>query len=417
MNAKTLAILAGTLAIVAGGAVLVTRQNAPITAAAANAQKLAPTLADKINDVAKVELRKGTDTLLLTRGKDGEAAIWKLDSRGGYPAKPDKIKELILTLSETKLIEPKTDKPEKFALLELEAPGAEAKGTSITLSDSSGAALASIIVGKFAFSADGRSGEGMFVRRAHENQTYLSDFKLQFEVAPAQWLVTDVLSTERGRLKSATIANAGGSEVPAETYTVSRPDSSKTDFALTPMPAGKELKYAGSATTPTYAIEFVDMADVAPAASIDLSKEPLATCTYQMFDGLIITATLGRHDGKTWLKLAASSNFDGVPDSAKEQDGAEKPVEKDPTKPTLRSHAEVEQEVKDFNSKHAPWAYALVDYKVNQFVPKLADLVKEIEPPAGPAPASGTPGHTPIPEFPVIPGQTPSVIPDQPASK
>jgi len=413
MNAKTLAILAGTLAIVAGGAVLVTRQNAPMTAAAANAQNLAPTLADKINDVAKVELRKGSETLTLTRGKDGEATIWKMDSRGGYPAKPDKIKELILALSETKLLEAKTDKPEKFALLELEAPGAEAKGTSITLSDSNGAALASIILGKFAFSADGRSGEGMFVRRASENQTYLSDFKLQFEVAPAQWLVTDILSTERGRLKSATIANAGGPDVPAETYTVSRPDASKTEFALNPMPAGKELKYASSANTPSYAIEFVDMADVAPAASIDLSKEPVATCTYQMFDGLVITATLGKHDGKTWLKLAASSNFDGVPDSAAEQNEAEK----DLTKPKPRSHAEVEQEVKDFNAKHAPWAYALVDYKVNQFVPKLADLVKDLEPPAGPAPASGGPGVNPSQQLPFIPGQTPSVIPDQPAPK
>lgn len=403
MNAKTLILLAGALVVVAGGAMLVTRQNAPATSTMSNAQKLAPTLSEKINDVAKVELRKGAETLLLSRVKDGDTTSWKLMSRGGYPAKSDKVKELVLALSEAKLLEAKTDKPEKFAQLELEAPGAEAKGAAITLSDGAGASLASVIVGKFAFAPDGRSGEGMFVRRAAENQTYLSDLRLQVEVAASQWLVTDVLSTERVRLKSATIATAGSKDVPAETYTISRDSATKTDFTLTPMPAGKVLKFPTSATTPSYAIEFVDMADVAEAASIDLGKEPVAICTYQMFDGFVITATLGKQDGKSWLKVAASSNFDGVPEVTSEGD-----KEKDPTKPTQRTRAEVEQEVKDFNAKHAPWAYALVDYKMSQFVPKLADMVKDIEP----APANGAPNIGPNPgPGPTAPGQTPSVNP------
>lgn len=419
MNAKTLAMLAGALVIVGGGAYFVTRQNAPTTTTASSAQKLAPTLAEKINDVAKVEVRKGDQALVLQRVKDGESTVWKMESRGGYPAKADKIKELVLALSEAKLLEPKTDKPEKFALLELEAPGAEAKGTAITLSDASNAAVASVILGKFAFAADGRSGEGMFVRRISENQTYLSDFKLQVDAAPSQWLVTDVISTERGRLKSATVATAGSKDVPAETYTISRPDASKAEFSLNAIPAGKELKYPTAATTPSYAIEFVDMADVAPASTIDLSKEPVATCTYQMFDGLILTVTLGKQDGKTWMKLAASSNFEGIPDSAKEADPAEvkpgeKPAEKDITKPKLRSHAEVEQEVKDLNAKHSAWAYALVDYKVNQFVPKLADMLKDVEP--APA-ATGAPGAANAPASPSLPGQTPSVVPTGPAPK
>ncbi len=404
MNAKTLAILAGALVVVGGGALLVTRQNAPTASLLSGAQKLAPTLSERINDVAKIELRKGADTLILTRAKDGDATVWKLESRGGYPAKSDKIKELLLALAEAKLIEPKTDKPEKFALLDLDAPSAGTNGVSVSLSDGANSSLLSVIVGKFAFAADGRSGEGVFLRRASENQTYLSDLKMQPEVAAAQWLVTDVFSTERSRLKSATIARAAAGEVPAETYTVSRTDSSKADYALESMPAGKELKFPTSATTPSYAVEFVDMADVAPAATIDLAKEPVGTCTYQMFDGMVITVTLGKQDSKTWMKVAASTNFAGIPDPAAQPEAAEKDV----TKPKPKTHAEIEEEVKAFNAKHAPWAYALVDYKVKQFVPKLADMIKDIEAPANGAPGAGPTGGPNAPTFPApVPGVTP----------
>ncbi|MBU6412016.1 MAG: DUF4340 domain-containing protein [Planctomycetes bacterium] len=415
MNAKTLALLAGALVVVGGGAMLVMKQNAPTTSVLASAQKLAPALADKINDVARIELRKGADTLVIARGKDGEATVWKIESRGGYPAKSDKIKELLLAFSEAKLIEPKTDKPEKFSLLDLDAPSAGTNGVSVTLSDSGNTSLLSVIVGKFAFAADGRSGEGLFLRRASENQTYLSDLKLQPEVAASQWLVTDVFSTERSRLKSATVARAAAGDVPAETFTVSRADASKTEYALENMPAGKELKFPTSATTPSYAVEFVDMADVAPAASIDLTKEPVATCTYTMFDGMVITVALGKQDNKTWMKVSAASNFAGIPDPAAQPDAAEKDV----TAPKPKTHAEIEQEVKDFNAKHAPWSYALVDYKVNQFVPKLADIIKDIEAPANGAPGAGpVPGTGPAPTFPApVPGVEPGVAPVTPPAK
>jgi hypothetical protein len=413
MNSKTLAMLAGALVVVGGGAMLVMKQNAPTTSILAGAQKLSPALADKINDVAKVEVRKGTDTLTLTRSKEGDATVWKLDSRGGYPAKSDKIKELLLAFSEAKLIEPKTDKPDKFSLLDLQEPGAGANGIGVTLSDAAGTPILSVIVGKFAFAADGRSGEGLFLRRAGENQTYLSDLKLQPEAAASGWLVTDVFSTERSRLKSATVARAAAGNVPGETYTVTRSDPSKAEYSLAEMPAGKELKYPTSATTPSYAVEFVDMADVAPAASIDLSKEPVGTCTYAMFDGMVITVNLGKQDGKTWMKVSASANFDGIPDAA----ATPEPAEKDLTKPKPKTHAEIQEEVKGFNAKHAPWAYALVDYKVNQFVPKLEDMIKDIE-----APANGTPGAAPGPvpgsgPAPTFPAPVPELTPAAPSNK
>jgi hypothetical protein len=124
-----------------------------------------------------------------------------------------------------------------------------------------------------------------------------------------------------------------------------------------------------------------------------------------MFDGMVITVVLGKQDNKTWMKVSATTNFAGIPDPAATPDAAEKDV----TTPKPKTHAEIEEEVKAFNARHAPWAYALVDYKVNQFVPKLDDMIKDIE-----SPANGAPGATPglAPTFPApVPGVAPVAPP------
>jgi hypothetical protein len=72
-------------------------------------------LRDHVNDVNKVVIT-GADnkpTATITRAGDG----WSVAEKGGYAADTGKLREFLLKLADSKLIEQKTANKEKYATL------------------------------------------------------------------------------------------------------------------------------------------------------------------------------------------------------------------------------------------------------------------------------------------------------------
>ena len=100
-----------------------------------------PELSRQANAIAAIELTKGGTKLTFERA--GEQ--WKLKERGGYPVQGDKVRALVVQLTEAKLVEPKTAAKDRWALLELEDPaGKDARSSLVRLLDAQGKPIAEV---------------------------------------------------------------------------------------------------------------------------------------------------------------------------------------------------------------------------------------------------------------------------------
>src|SRR5581483_4992293 len=113
---------------------------------------LFPGLAAQAGKVARIEIRQGDKSLVLARDKDS----WSLADRSGYPAKTEAVRALLVKLAGAELVETKTQKQGRYALLELEDPsGKDAKSRLLRLTDDKGAVIAEAVIGKKRYDAFG----------------------------------------------------------------------------------------------------------------------------------------------------------------------------------------------------------------------------------------------------------------------
>src|SRR5205823_5669718 len=100
----------------------------------AEAAPLFPGLRDKVNDVAKIRVKRGAVESVIAKSPD--KPTWSIESRANYPAEFDQVRKVIGGLAEAETIEPKTSKPEfyeKLGVGDVDKPGA--LGTRIELDD------------------------------------------------------------------------------------------------------------------------------------------------------------------------------------------------------------------------------------------------------------------------------------------
>ena len=72
---------------------------------------------------------------------------WVVVEKGNYPADEARMRRLLLGLADLTLVEPKTERPELFARLDLDDPS-NGKSTLVALQDRTGKTVAELIVGK-----------------------------------------------------------------------------------------------------------------------------------------------------------------------------------------------------------------------------------------------------------------------------
>jgi len=109
-------LLVATILALVAVLVFVPRENAVENSAVDTL--LLPGLADRINDVDRVEILTAGDTVVATLSRT--AADWQLEQMDGYHADWPKLQELLAGLAQAKVVEVKTDKPQYYAQLGVE---------------------------------------------------------------------------------------------------------------------------------------------------------------------------------------------------------------------------------------------------------------------------------------------------------
>lgn len=351
---KTTHLMAlGVAAVVAVGAVVALNSGGS-GSGAVSSERLFPALAAKVNDVGTVIVARKDDTTTIVRKGD----TWAVSDKNDYPAAFDKVRKLLVELAELRSLEQKTSTPDLFASLELEdLSQSDAKSTVVTLKDAGGGDLVSVVVGKVRVGRGGSSGDGVYVRKANENQTWLAKGRISLERGDVSWLDRVVIDVPRERVAKAILAQPDGSRV-----VVARPRATEKNFTLEGVPPGKKAKEwdVNQAATP---LERLELDDVRPAAGSPDAKQYAEIVT---FDGLIARADLVEIDGQTWVKV-----------SARYEQPASSPSDEEVKEGKLKNADDVRKDVEAINAKTSAWLYRLPDWKTDNLRKKLADLVED----------------------------------------
>jgi hypothetical protein len=322
------AVVAVALAVVA----VATGEQGP--GGAPSPQPAFPRLATQLPDIAALKLNSRELTATFVR--QGEA--WAVSDRGGYPADAGRIRQIVLTLAQLQLVEPKTDRPKLYSRLGVEDPTG-GKSHLLTLRDKKGDDLAALIVGNERDDRLGIGSNGVYVRKPGQARSWLAAGSLDLAGKISTWLDRHILDIPQSRIASVALTEADGTKL-----TVKRA-AAKDMFAVVDMPAGAKLKSENAAGQPASVLEALDLDDVEPAAKMPMPATGVTTASLTTFDGLTIDLKLFQHDKKDWIAVSASG--------------------------TGKTAAEAKQ----IAAKVTGWSYEIPSYKANLLTLKLADLL------------------------------------------
>jgi hypothetical protein len=358
MTPKQFAALATVAALSLIVAIAVYSARMPWTGETVGAGKLFPSLASDAAKVERVVIEQGGKSLALEKSQDQ----WLVKSQDGYPASTEKVRALLLALSEATLLEPKTRVSTRYAILEVDDPaGKTSTARLIRLEDAGGNTLAEIIAGKQhagALSA-GQGAGGTYVRRPTEEQSWLASTSIVGGSALKDWANPRVFETQTERIKELTVEVQG--EPP---YKIKRNDGGSHE--LETVPAGKKIKYVNMVDNIIEAASFLDFERVRKVAAAPSGES--GTVRFETDGGLKIALTVRRDKDGTWIAVDPSGDGD-----------AKKAAD-------------------DIRARASGWEFEVLPSKADTMLKKEADLLEDVETSeSAPNPATGAPPALPTP--------------------
>jgi hypothetical protein len=340
MNPTRLVALVIAAVLAVGGGWYFGTATQPARQEAIDSGKLAfPDLTAKLKDARRIEITsKGNVTAIEL--KDG---VWGVADRGGYRVQETKLRGMLTTLTELRLVEKLTTDPAQFSRLGVEDPTSEKEGTAnlLRVLDGDGKPIVSVIVGHRRMRTQGNVPEEVYVRTPGDNQTWLAEGGLQADADPQVWLDRDILNISHSLL--------------------TRVVSTKDGATITLTRDGDKLKVTDPAEYPKledYKLDDVDRAlENLTFQDVESDTQPMGDkigqSVFTTSDGLDITVTLYHLDKTSWTRIAVTAA--------------------DRNKP----------EAERLNAKLSKWAYQTGSWKDKSLVPSIDDL--KAPPPKEPA--------------------------------
>jgi hypothetical protein len=229
MNGKTIGILATAAVLAIVAAVALNSARKPATESSRESSYAIPELRGHVNDVNALLFTGAEGKTLVTLVKAEKG--WRVKEKGEYPADTGKLRELLLKLADAALVEPKTSNEQRYAELGVDDPAGskEPKGTQVTIEGLS--KPVQMIIG-----TPSSRGDGTFVRRVGDKQSWLAKGDLSVEKDPSGWLERDLADISASRVAEVTVNRPNGK--PVRIY---KEGSGDANFKLADLPKGREL--------------------------------------------------------------------------------------------------------------------------------------------------------------------------------
>ncbi len=344
MKRQNLLLLSATTIVVIVIAALFTQSRAPQTTI--EKEFLFPELANKINDVTRIEIKSSEDPdVILKKMENGQ---WALQSADNYPAQFDKIKDVVVSLSQLKILATKTDNPELYPDLGVEGPeGNNTSSLLLTLSDQSDTILASLIVGKPRKNNSDSNRPNLYVRKIDAKNALLVEGYLKLKSNNNDWLERNVIHIPVSRIQSVNIHKSNGGHL-----LISKHAEGDTEFKV----------IEGNTVAPSVLLNklgtfFEDMhiEGVHAANNFEFPDDATIT-TFTTFNGLIITVKNVLSDGKAFAHFSFTTATTSTGSTLNTEAGDGIP----------ESHSEtisIEEESQLWNQFLSHWVYEIPEFK------------------------------------------------------
>ncbi len=192
---------------------------------------LFPALSEQLEQVAKIRISGSQQRqITLSRGKQ----LWGIDNFDGYPALPEKIKNVLIGISELRMLEQKTANERLYHRLGVSDIDAEgARSMRLQLMDAAGKELADLIIGLPRKSRADESKSGLYVRLPDDAQSWLVEGRLELSLEGTYWFERLLFDLHTLNIRSMDIRFPDG-----ENYHVFKDALGQPDFSLEPVPTG-----------------------------------------------------------------------------------------------------------------------------------------------------------------------------------
>ncbi|MFC7474968.1 DUF4340 domain-containing protein [Dankookia sp. GCM10030260] len=339
MHRRPLLLLGGAAAVSVGAALLLAPRGIDQPGIAPGSLAF-PGLAERLQGAARIEIRRPDGGLVLARQGDA----WVLPDKGNYPVRPEKLREMLVGLTELRLAEARTADPGQHARLGVDDPR-KAGSTALLLRvlDDQGAPLAELILGRRRVRTQGNLPESIYVRRPGESQAWLAEGRLAVDADPQLWLDRDIANLANDRIRRVEVARSGE---PA--LVLARADGEPRLHVEVPADAPPTDEVALDEIA--RAFEYLTFLEVKPAAEIP--GQALGESRFDLADGLTIHVAPSLDAGNVWIRLRAEGG----------------------------------EEAQRLNAHWAPWGFQVGVWKLKAFAPLAADLKPQEATPAPPKP-------------------------------
>jgi len=295
MRRRSFAILLAAAAVVVVLAAVVMTHGDPGISHAPSGRRALPALADKLDTLDFVHLTRGKVTVNFKRGDQG----WTVVEKGNYPADQERVRKLLLQLAELELVEPKTDRPELLARLDLDDP-ANGKSTLVTAQDHAGALVAQLIIGRSRPSEIEGGEAGVYVRQPGTDQAWLARGAFDLGGDALAWIDRRIIDIAPARVASVVLTAPDGNAVILARASADQP------LAIDKPPADARPTPDDALAAPAGALEALDLDDVKPRAQQPIPMDGVATASFTTFDGLVVGLRLSSPDAGNWLAIDVS---------------------------------------------------------------------------------------------------------------
>lgn len=295
MKQRTVFALAGaaTVAVVLAAAALLSQPR--VETSDRGGEVFFPNLLERAQDGLKtVVVRAAGGTISLDR--EGNAFLYR--ERANYPADPQKVVDLVVSVARLAKLESKTSVPERYARLDLQEPtekGSNAK--QVILIDAEGKELANVIVGKRKYTLGGKEG-GTYVRVPGDPQAWLAVGEVNPGAAARDWIAKDIVNVPDAAVARVTVTQPNGERV----ISAKGEDGA---WAITNLPKSAALESNFAAEEYGRILANLQADDVAQAADVPFAKERTHTAVIETVEGSRITVEMTEAKDESWIRIDA----------------------------------------------------------------------------------------------------------------
>jgi hypothetical protein len=361
-----------------------------------------------VNSIAKLVVKSSKGTVTLQKTND----IWTVTERNGYPADFSKIRDLIRSLWEFKVVRQLEVGPSQFGRLHILAPGqGDQSGIELDMIDANGNPVKTLIFGKAQAGQDEESEEGPNGRFVYDpsekDKVYLgTETFFTVDASPQNWIDKDFIKPEAIN----EVTRSPGPD--GLGWKISRKDQ-KSDWELADAKPGETLnnEVVDSLSSFSPSVDDVKPGD-APDSETGL-KQPLKV-DLTTFEGFKYNLEIGGSGPQQshYLRFKVSADLPAARTANPKESADDKKKNDD----EFNKQQDILKTKLATEEKLQKWVFEVPDDSLEALLKARKDILKApVLPSPSPAANAGTP-QKPLVPLPLAPVPNPTVSPAAPVA-